>query len=112
MIRPPPSRRSTPSRPLPLARLGGPAPLRCSRHGGPSFSRSRRPLVTPGSCPTFPEARAALALSMIRGVGSATFRQLVATFGSATRALDDPAHAQVRSVALAAADAAVRRATE
>ncbi len=60
-----------------------------------------------GSFPTSPEARAALALSMIHGIGCATFAELVARFGSARRALDDAERAPTRTAALAAADTAL-----
>jgi DNA processing protein len=62
------------------------------------------------SAPTSPEARAALALSIIEGVGCATFAELVERFGSAARALDDGERTGQRAEALAAADAAIAEA--
>ncbi|MGH7668047.1 MAG: DNA-processing protein DprA [Gemmatimonadaceae bacterium] len=60
-----------------------------------------------GSFPTSPEARAALALSMIDGVGCATFAELMERFGSAQCALDDAERDGDRTRALTAADTAL-----
>ncbi len=60
-----------------------------------------------GSSPTSPDARAALALSMVEGVGCATFRQLIERFGSAARVFDDAEWARHRDSAFADADAAL-----
>ncbi|MDE3172681.1 MAG: DNA-processing protein DprA [Gemmatimonadota bacterium] len=60
-----------------------------------------------GNSPTSPDARAALALSMVEGVGCATFRQLMERFGSAARVFDDAAWAGHRDRAFADADAAL-----
>lgn len=54
----------------------------------------------------FPDAaRCAVALTLLDGVGPKTFHDLVATFGSAARALDDPRFAGRATAALADADA-------
>jgi DNA processing protein len=60
-----------------------------------------------GSSPTSPDARAALALSMVEGVGCGTFRQLLAGFGTATRVFDDAAWAPHRDAAFRDADDAL-----
>ncbi len=60
-----------------------------------------------GISPTSPDARAALALSMVEGVGCVTFRQLIERFGSAARVFDDAEWARHRDAAFADADAAL-----
>lgn len=59
----------------------------------------------------FPDdARCALALTLLDGVGPKTFHDLVATFGSAARALDHPRFAPRAAAALAEADGMLARA--
>lgn len=61
----------------------------------------------PTRSPISPEARASLALSMLSGIGSATFAQLIERFGTAAKALDDAAFAGRRREAFARADDAL-----